>query len=760
MAKLWKEAGRVKAILSANTEATATVESAAFDLDFRTKVTRAEFEEICSDLRPRFAQPIWDALVNAGISLDNVTSVILTGGSTRTPMIQAAIKAAVGEDKIALNVNADEAAVLGAALHGASLSRQFKTKSFKVSDIGVHNIQASYFATSPTPNTRPRTISTVIFPTGSKTGTKKTLTFKRKEDFSIWLDYKTPVAPGFPTQILETEISGVAEALQNLTDLGAVEPVVKATLSLSESGFVSVTEAVAFGEIKDESITGKLKGFFGAGSSASPEETETNSAENTPPRDTETSSSSAASPSASDNSTTSDKEKEKEAKKKVVPKDNTISLNITTKFVSIPPMTVEEKKAARSRLRSVDAQEAAKTRREEARNTFEAYLYRVRDLLEDENDASPFRKCSQPSERATIGDKLEEAFSWLHEEGDNADTPHFLDKRSALETLERPIIHRYQEIEAFPRALNNSQMWNWSTRLFLTEAKANLTAEAEADLPSKWTADELAALEKTLVDHETWLNEWVEKQKKVQFNQDPVIETTEMKARAKVLETHLQKLVKRKVPKAPKPKKTASSTATSATPTAEAEPTPNSEEKLETTPEESSSAEQQPPPEQTGAPEHITDELTHSDIHVVPPFPAPKWYSLSDEGIAHSDEQVSMIAISDEILRVLPDKYNAYTADDYALAKTKQPLTDNQVDAAPSSRPRKLAMTKHTIVVLVVDVLRRCHPQLTAYMRLSLMEARCFRGWLHRESSSCIYAQAAKHVVDEGECWLGKIQWF
>jgi hypoxia up-regulated 1 len=44
---------------------------------------------------------------------DNVTSVILTGGASRTPMIQAAVKAAVGESKIALNVNADEAAVLG-----------------------------------------------------------------------------------------------------------------------------------------------------------------------------------------------------------------------------------------------------------------------------------------------------------------------------------------------------------------------------------------------------------------------------------------------------------------------------------------------------------------------------------------------------------------------------------------------------------------------------------------------------------------------
>jgi len=131
-----------------------------------------------------------------------------------------------------------------------------------------------------------------------------------------------------------------------------------------------------------------------------------------------------------------------------------------------------------------------------------------------------------------------------------------------LRTLEKPIIHRYQEIEAFPQALNNSQMWNWSTRLFLQEARTNLTNEAAADLPSKWTSLELDALEKTLREHEAWLSEWVEKQKSVRSYEDPVIETTEMKARAKVLESHLQRLWKRKVPKVVKKPKPTSTTTT------------------------------------------------------------------------------------------------------------------------------------------------------------------------------------------------------
>lgn len=110
-----------------------------------------------------------------------------------------------------MNVNADEAAVLGkfcsflynyfclicvgAALHGASLSRQFKTKDIKVQDIGVHDIQASYFAAPTSAQSRARTINTLIFPAGSKVGTKKTLTFKRQEDFSVQLQYKRLVAP-------------------------------------------------------------------------------------------------------------------------------------------------------------------------------------------------------------------------------------------------------------------------------------------------------------------------------------------------------------------------------------------------------------------------------------------------------------------------------------------------------------------------------------------------------------------------------------
>ncbi|KAG2143962.1 Hsp70 protein-domain-containing protein [Suillus cothurnatus] len=527
MAKLWKEAGRVKAILSANSDAMSTVESVAFDIDFKTKVTRSEFENACEDLHSRFARPIYDALANAELSLGNISSVILTGGNSRTPMVQAAVKTAVGEDRIALNVNADESAVLGAALYGASLSRQFKTKDIRVTDVLIHDIQASYLASNP----GTRTIHTAVLPAGSKHGARKTLTFKRKEDFSVVLNYPNEVMSGFPREILEAKIVGIPEAIGNLTERGAIDPVIKATVVLSESGFISVGDAIAYGEIKDDSLTGKLKGLFGGGGDQVPLGTDVDEGA---PKDEKM-----------------EKDKKDKAKKPLGKDRSTIPLEIEIVYNSQGPLSLLAKRAARERLRALDNMEMSRQLREEAHNTLEGYLYKLRDLLND-GPETPFTKCSQPSERQTLSNKLSDTIVWLHEEGDTADTLQLWEKRSALEALEKPIVHRYKEIESFPQALNNSQKWNWSTRLFLTQARENITADAIAGVPSKWTSEELDALEKVLKEHESWLHDGVERQKKTKMNEDPVIDTKEMQQRAKTLEQHLQRLVRRKVPKVKK----------------------------------------------------------------------------------------------------------------------------------------------------------------------------------------------------------------
>jgi hypoxia up-regulated 1 len=152
-------------VILSDTRCLSGIESAYEDIDYRGKVKRSQFETAASELKVRF-----------------------TGGASRTHMIQQAVKSTAGEDKVAVNVNADEAAVLGTGLYGAGLSRQFKTKEIKVSDVYMYDIQVTY-TTVPKDGGSPKTISSTIFPSSSKTGSKKTLTFKRKDDLSIKLSY-------------------------------------------------------------------------------------------------------------------------------------------------------------------------------------------------------------------------------------------------------------------------------------------------------------------------------------------------------------------------------------------------------------------------------------------------------------------------------------------------------------------------------------------------------------------------------------------
>ena len=69
----------------------------------------------------------------------------MVGGGVRIPAIQALLHKQVGESKIARNVDGDEAAVLGAVLHSASISAQFKLGTItRIKDLNLIPIEVAY----------------------------------------------------------------------------------------------------------------------------------------------------------------------------------------------------------------------------------------------------------------------------------------------------------------------------------------------------------------------------------------------------------------------------------------------------------------------------------------------------------------------------------------------------------------------------------------------------------------------------------------
>ncbi len=89
------------------------------------RLTRAKLESLVEDLVERSLAPCKQAIKDSGLSLDEIDDVILVGGQTRMPMVQAAVEKLFGKEP-RKDVNPDEAVASGAAIQAAVLSGEVK----------------------------------------------------------------------------------------------------------------------------------------------------------------------------------------------------------------------------------------------------------------------------------------------------------------------------------------------------------------------------------------------------------------------------------------------------------------------------------------------------------------------------------------------------------------------------------------------------------------------------------------------------------
>ncbi len=88
-------------------------------------LTRAKFEQLADDLIRRTIEPCKTALKNANYSTSDIDEIILVGGSTRIPAIQAAVEKFFGKAPNK-GVNPDEVVAIGAAIQGGVLTGEVK----------------------------------------------------------------------------------------------------------------------------------------------------------------------------------------------------------------------------------------------------------------------------------------------------------------------------------------------------------------------------------------------------------------------------------------------------------------------------------------------------------------------------------------------------------------------------------------------------------------------------------------------------------
>merc|ERR1712134_8035 len=98
---------RAKRTLSASAQANIEIDSLFEGVDFYTSVTRACFEELCSDLFRGTLEPVEKAMRDAKMDKSSINDIVLVGGSTRIPEIQKLLQDFFNGKELNKSINPD-----------------------------------------------------------------------------------------------------------------------------------------------------------------------------------------------------------------------------------------------------------------------------------------------------------------------------------------------------------------------------------------------------------------------------------------------------------------------------------------------------------------------------------------------------------------------------------------------------------------------------------------------------------------------------
>ncbi|XP_046851747.1 hypoxia up-regulated protein 1-like [Xenia sp. Carnegie-2017] len=294
MNKFLKEAKRVKQVLSANTETFSQIEGVFKDQDFRAKVTRSKFEEMSADLFDRVAGPVNQALKSSSVTLDEIESVLVLGGGFRIPKVQEILLSTVKKPELSKNINADEAAAMGAVYQAARMSKGFRVKNFVVKDASAYPIEVTF--ERPLKNEKGeqtgefKTVKRTLFHRNNVVPQKKVMTFnKNTEDFKFAVSYgDISFLPEHQqsmlgsSHLMNVQVKGVVESFKKHESDEVDSKGIKAYFMLDETGILSLEKIESVFEKapepeKEEPSTfaklgSKISSFF-TGSSSETEET-------------------------------------------------------------------------------------------------------------------------------------------------------------------------------------------------------------------------------------------------------------------------------------------------------------------------------------------------------------------------------------------------------------------------------------------------------------------------------------------------------
>ncbi|XP_070479357.1 hypoxia up-regulated protein 1 isoform X3 [Equus przewalskii] len=611
MAKLLREANRLKTVLSANADHMAQIEGLMDDVDFKAKVTRVEFEELCADLFERVPGPVQQALQSAQMNLDEIEQVILVGGATRVPKVQEVLMKAVGKEELGKNINADEAAAMGAVYQAAALSKAFKVKPFVVRDAVVYPILVEFTReVEEEPGVRSlKHNKRVLFSRMGPYPQRKVITFNRySHDFNFHINYGDLGFLGpedlrvFGSQNLTTvKLKGVGESFKKYPDHESKG--IKAHFNLDESGVLSldrvesVFETLVEDSPEEESTLTKLgntiSSLFGGGTTPDTKEngTDTVQEEEESPaegskdepgeqaelkEEAEAPTEDTSQPPPAEPKGGAAPEGEKPTEKENGEKSEAQpSEKGEVGSEGVPPAAEEEKKQKPARKQRMVEEIGVELvvldlpdlpEDELARSAQKLQDLTLRDLEKQEREKAAnsleafifetqdklyqpeYQEVSTEEQREDISGRLSAASTWLEDEGFGATTVMLKEKLTELRKLCQGLFFRVEERKKWPERLSALDNLLNHSSIFLKGARLI------PEMDQIFTEVEMTTLEKVINETWAWKNATVAEQAKLPATEKPVLLSKDIEAKMMALDREVQYLLNKAKFSKPRPR--------------------------------------------------------------------------------------------------------------------------------------------------------------------------------------------------------------
>nr|QGN03551.1 heat shock protein 70-3 [Dugesia japonica] len=513
--RLMQECEKLKKLMSANaTEIPLNIECFMNDIDVSSRMKRVEFEELSSDLLQKVKKTLENLIVEAKMSLDDIDSIELVGGSTRIP----AVKQIIGEifkKEGRTSLNADEAVARGCALQCAIMSPAFRVKDFNITDALPYPISLAYDDVNGNVNVD-------VYQKWSVFPASKQMTFNRVGPFKLEGKYSNPEAlPNDNKSIGLFNVSGVQPGPNG-------EPVkIKVKLRVTANGIFTCCQAQLV-EVVEKQVEVEVD--------AEPQEVNNK----TEPMDTESYKGEENGDVTSEKTNeTGENEIKKDAPKKI---KKMVNKNVT-KHTDLPmqaiilqyiPQKINEfNEKENQMIMQVKLQKEKAT----AKNSVEEYVYEMRDKLYGDLEAYV-----SENDRDQFSSELTAAENWLYEEGEDVSKQLYIDRLTNLRKIGDRILYRAKEGYERPYAIEEFS----KSTVIISKVIAGIDNKEEAY--SHLDAADRDNLSKILEEKQQWFAQEINRQRELKSYEDPVLTVSQILSQKQNMESLVNPIVNKPKP--------------------------------------------------------------------------------------------------------------------------------------------------------------------------------------------------------------------